>query len=239
MKKLFLSEFAKQIRYVNRYQGVHFLLWRFLVWLLSPLGGLKMVSLYRKGLSQTIPKYPAKIDLEIGEATEADIEQVYRIWKELPDKITDENTLQEFRIAIIKQLKYIRLGYWKCFVGKIREKVVHYNWIFLRRAPSASEDGRFVRLSDDEAHLNIAYTRKKWRGHGIHTAVQSEMLRYLKRAGYRTAYTFAPTNNQSSLKTHKRLGWERSGVILRFIPKGKKKARIWRLTGKAGSNFVN
>ena len=229
---------AKRISHIVRYEGIHFLLWRYFVWFVSPLGELKMVSLYRKDLSKTIPKYPAKVDLEIREATDDDIEQVYRIWKELPDKITDEKTLQEFRISIIKQLKYIRLGYWRCFVGRIGEKVVHYNWIFFRVAQSASEDGRLVQLADDEAHLNIAYTRKKWRGKGIHTAVQREMLQYLRESGYRIAYTFGSTNNKPSFKTHNRLGWEPIGIILRFLPRNQKRAKTLTHRGESFSHFL-
>ncbi len=229
---------AKRIRHIIRYEGVHFLLWRYFVWFVSPFGELKMVSCYRKDLTKPIAEYPAKIDLEIGEATDDDIEQVYRIWKELPDKITDENTLQEFRIAIIKQLKYIQLGYWKCFVGRIKGKVVHYNWIFFKVAQSASEDGRLVQLADDEAYLNIAYTREKWRGNGIHTAVQSEMLCYLQRAGYRMVYTFGPSNNKSSFKTHRRLDWERCGMAIRLFPRGQKRSNLWWIRGNPTS-FVS
>lgn len=224
-----------QIRQVIRYEGIFWFLWRYLVWLISPFGELKMVSLYRKDLTRPIAPYRAKVDIEISEATEDDLEQVYRIWKELPDKITDEQSLWTLRKTIARQVKQISLGRMKCFVGRVKGKVVHYNWIYFKKAPSASEDDRFVVLEDVEAHLNIAYTRKKWRGMGFHTAVQSEMLRYLQRSGYRVAYTFAPSHNKSSLKTHERLDWECQGIILRFRPKGSKKDRVWLLKGRSNT----
>jgi len=57
------------------------------------------------------------------------------------------------------------------------------------------------------------------------------VLLFLQQSGYRRVYTLVDTDNKSSQKTHHHLGWEFSGTILYFIPRGAKKAWIWQLNG--------
>ena len=119
-------------------------------------------------------------------------------------------------------------------MGKIGSEIVHYNWIFFHWEESVAGTGRFIYLKDDEALCNDACTVEDWRGKGVHTAVHNQMLSFLKKAGYRRAYTVVRTDNKSSQKTHHRLGWENCGTMLFFIPHGAEKAWIWRVRGTLG-----
>jgi len=188
-----------------------------------------MMSLLTKDLTSPLEKIPTKIDLTICQAAEADIEQLATLIfiqhggsKDQPPFVTQN---------IRRRLSHLfRQGH-RCFLGKINGEIVHYNWIFFHWNESVTNTGRYVILKDDEVLFNDAYTSEEWRGKAIHTIVQYHMLLFVKEAGYRRAYTFAPTNNKSSLKTHHRLQWKRSGIMVYFIPRGQRDAKIWRLRG--------
>lgn len=211
------------------YEGPHFLLWRALVKALSPWGSLGLINLYRKDLAPPLDRIPMKLDLTACQATESDIEQLARLISVRYGRREGDAFLtgQDIRQRIVE---LFRRGH-RCFLGKIGKEIVHYNWIFFHWNESVSGTGRFVRLRDDEALLNDAYTSEQWRGRAIHTIVQHHMLFSLQQGGYRTAYTFVSAKNRSSQKTHHRLRWERSGIMLCFIPHGPKEAKIWRIRG--------
>ncbi len=233
-----IKKLAWWIRNIIRYEGPHFLLWHLTMKCTRPFGRLRMVNLYQKDLTQPLVQFRPKVYIAIGEATDSDIEQVARILLGDPlDKRVEDETYA-YQGQVMHMLKNIRLKRLKCFVGKIGNKVIHYNWIGFNKVRSATETGPFVELKKGQAHLNHAETLTSWRGKGIHTVVQNEMLRYLKESGYHTAYTFVSTTKRSSLKTHQRLGWKRTGVIIYFVPRGKERAYIWCVKGSVGEEFV-
>ena len=229
MEETLPGRYLRRTRETIRYEGPLFLLWRIVVKGVSPWGSLGMMSLLKKDLTRPLEKIPANIDLTICQATEADIEQLATLilfrHRRRRGLAPFMNQALQGKFSIL-----FRQGH-RCFLGKIGSKIVHYNWIFFRWFESVTNTGRFVLLRDDEALLNDAYTLDQWRGRSIHTIVQYHMLLFLQESGYRTAYTFAPTNNKSSLKTHHRLQWKRSGIMVYFIPYGPGKAKIWRLRG--------
>lgn len=229
MEETLPNRYLRRARETIRYEGLHFLPWRVVVKCLSPWGSLGMMSLLRKDLTCPLRKIPMKLDLTVCQATEADVEQLATL---ILIRHSRRRGLAPYMNQVLQDrfCHLFRQGH-RCFLGKIGPQIIHYNWIFFRWFESVTNTGRFVLLRDDEALLNDAYTLDQWRGKAIHTIVQYHMLRFLQEAGYRMAYTFAPTNNKSSLKTHHRLSWERSGIMLYFIPHGAGEARIWRLRG--------
>ena len=229
MEETLPGRYLRRARETLRYEGLHFLLWRVVVKGLSPRGSLGMMSLLRKDLTRPLKKIPMNLDLTVCQATDADIEQLATL---ILIRHGRRKGLAPFMNQVLQERfsNLFRQGH-RCFLGKIGPQIVHYNWIFFRWFESVTNTGRFVLLRDDEALLNDAYTSEQWRGKAIHTIVQHHMLLFLKKSGYRTAYTFAPTNNKSSLKTHHRLRWERSGIMVYFIPHGASEAKIWRLRG--------
>lgn len=88
-----------------------------------------------------------------------------------------------------------------------------------------------LRFQADEAICNDGYTEEAWRGKGVHTAVNSQMLRFLKHSGFRRAYTSVGADNKSSRKALDRIGWEAYGTLLYFIPWIGHKAWRCRLKG--------
>lgn len=214
-------------RNTYRYDGFAFLPWKLAVEALSPLGFLSLVSFYQKDLTKPLKAPSAKADLTVCQARGADIEALATIvYKRYCQGESNEN-FRSWRIQA-KIFDLLRRGH-ICFLGKIGGKVVHYNWIFFHW--NVTIPGRYIHLKGDEALLNDAYTIEAWRGKAIHTLVQYHMLSHLQKAGYRRAYTFAYTDNRSSLKTHDRLGWERTGLILHFVTQDSNWSKLWRIRG--------
>ncbi len=229
MKETLPGRYLRRAKETIHYEGPHFLLWRVLVKGLSPWGTLGLMTLLRKDLTRPLKKIPTRSDLTVCQATEADIKKLATLIHiqhragTAPASSLDQGLQQ--RLSDLFQKGH------RCFLGRIGGEIVHYNWIYFCWNESVTHTGRFVVLKDDEALLNDAYTLGRWRGKAIHTIVQYHMLRFLKEAGFRMAYTFALTTNKSSLKTHERLRWERSGIMLYFIPRRPIDAKIWRLLG--------
>ncbi len=207
-----------------RYEGLHILLWRALKLCSRPLGHLELETFYQKDLTEPLKEIRAKADLTVTQATESDIDELTAL--ELSGTRPRPFQDQSIRASIIQ-----RFGRGsKCFVGKIGTEIVHYNWITFHRKKWLAES-YFIHLRDDEAFCHSGYTSEAWRGRNIHAAVNNQMLHFLQRAGYRKAYTNANTDNKSSQKALPRVGWQISGIVFYFIPRGAEKAWIWRING--------
>jgi hypothetical protein len=195
----------------------------------SPFGSLGLLNFFQKDLTKPLREIRAKVELTVGQATESEIDQL--------------TNLVEMRYANSRSLEwYSKLGIretiqqrfqrgCKCFVGKIGNEIVHYNWIFFHSEETEPGLGRFLLMKDDEALCNDGFTSEAWRGRSIHTKVNNEMLRFLQQTGYRRVYTIAGTQTKSSQKGLYRVGWEYSGTMLFFIPRGAQEGRIFRLRG--------
>jgi len=208
----------------------HILLWRMLRMCIFPLGVMGLTTFCEKDLTQPLREIRAKVPLNIGQATESDIEQLVTLTKIRygPAK----NMLGQYKNRGIRDtiLERFQQGH-RCFVGKIGTEIVHYNWVFFHRKESVAGTGRFITLRDDEALMDDAYTAEACRGKAIHTAVHNQMLLFLQQTGYRKAYTVVNSDNKSSQKTHRRLGWKISGTMFYFIPRGTEKAWICPING--------
>lgn len=211
---------------IIRYEGLHYFLLQAVTRFMAPVGQLGLKALCQKDLTRPLKEIRAKVDIIASRATEKDIEQITA----LVVKRWGPKARKDYGILRDDILRKLRRGS-MCFVAKIGTKIVHYNWIFFKSIEPLTGVGPCIQLNDDEALCDDAYTEEAWRGKAIHTAIQYEMLLFLKKAGYRRIYTPAGLNNKSSLKTHHRLGWEFSGTMLYFVPHGSKWAWVWRIKG--------
>jgi hypothetical protein len=199
-------------------------LWRALVKCASPVGELGLSRLYAKDLSHPLTEVPAKVAVDIGLATEAELEQVAQMMATgtgLPDpRIVHER---------------LRHGA-RCFVARMDGIVVHSNWLIFDRMQYWLDDDVGHLLGPDEVYCTDGNTIEAARGRAIHTEVLYRMLLFLQQAGYRRAYTIADHANQDSWKTHVRLHWQLSGLALHFRPRTSGKLRlavlVWGLAGK-------
>jgi len=224
MERSLLRWYWRQVSDTLRYEGLHILLWRIPRWCLSPLVDLGFINFYQRDLTQPLGEIRARVDLNVTQANESDTDQIASLEitgsrpRPLRERTIRDTILQRFRRGS------------KCFVGKIGTEVVHYNWISFHRREVIGKT-RIIELRDDEAFCHSGLTSEAWRGKAIHGAVNNQMLLFLQEAGYRRAYTHANMDNKSSQKALPRLGWELSCTLLYFLPRGAKRAWIWRLKG--------
>jgi hypothetical protein len=225
-----LQRYRKKIRDTYRYEGLRFLIWRISTWCLAPLGSLYVVWLCKKDLREPLEDIDKKIPVEVVQATEADLETIAAmVARRLGTTQAGSGWYRQHGIrgTIIERFQHGD----KCFLGKVSQEVVHFNWIFFNRAEPISATGRSICLKADEAMCNDGFTEEAWRGKSVHRIVNHEMLRFLKTSGYRTALTSVGADNLVSQKALRRIGWEFSTLMLCIIPRGSSKERIWQFNG--------
>jgi GNAT superfamily N-acetyltransferase len=83
------------------------------------------------------------------------------------------------------------LGLWEGEVG-------HISWLFA--SPDRGRRLRLVRLGPRDVELDGAFTFRSFRGRGLMSVVEREMLRDAKRDGARVAYTHVEEDNLASIK---------------------------------------
>jgi hypothetical protein len=212
-----------------RYEGPHYVFLRALPVCFSPLGTLGLLNFFQKDLTEPVREIQAKVEITVSQATESDIDQITMLVKR---RYAHSGTLEWYSKLGIRDtiLERFQRGC-KCFVAKIGEEIVHYNWIFFQREEVDPGTGLFIYLKDDEALCNDGSTSEAWRGKSIHTAVNNHMLRFLQRTGYRKAYTIVASQHKSSQKGLYRVGWTYSDSLLYFIFHRTKKCLKWRIRG--------
>jgi len=211
-----------------RYEGFPFLVWHILKFCLRPLGHLGNATFYQIDLTQPIPEIPAKVDLTIGPAVESDVDQLVNL---VAQRFGPAKDLQRYtRLGIRETITERFQRGCKCFVGKIGTRIVSYNWIFFGWEESFHGSGCFIHLKKDEALMDEAFTLEELRGKAIHVALHTQMLLFLKRAGYQRSYTISGSP-RSPTNVFKYVPWKVTGAMLHFIPRGGEKAWKWRTKG--------
>lgn len=225
-----LQRYQKNIRDTYRYEGLFFLMWRILTWCLAPLGFLSVVWLCKMDLREPLEDIEKKIPVEVVLATEADLEAIAAMVSRRQG-LTQSGSGWYRKLGIRETIiERFHQGAW-CFLGKVDQEVVHFNWIFFDRAKPISPAGRYIYLKADEAMCNDGFTEEVWRGKSVHRIVNHEMLRFLKVTGYRTAFTAVGADSLVSQKALRRNGWEFSSLMLCIIPRGSSKEWIWQFDG--------
>jgi GNAT superfamily N-acetyltransferase len=168
----------------------------------------------RRDLAAPIPDYSARAPIQVAEATPDDIGEVASI--RLPDLWLRD--LYERRLARGQ----------RCFVARVDDTIVGSNWLSTKML---YDEGRLVRLADDEVYSNEVFTAPAWRGMGIHGHLLHDMLDTARREGYRVAYTTAQVFRRRSMKGANHFDWERSGYFCTVRRFGGRAPWIVRLTG--------
>jgi hypothetical protein len=208
-----------------RHQVVYLLAWKALKKALSPVAKPELAVLYRMDLSKNIFPRPARIPLRVEPAVPEDLRRLAVLMVE--DWGWEVRRIPEMEAAVRARLDRGEI----CFVARSGAEIAHVNWISFQSQKSFA--GRFILLQPDEAYCGGAYTPEAWRGKGLHSAVNSAMLRYLKEHGFRTAYTWANLFNRSSRKAFVPIGWEKHGLVFAVEFHRLRRSRILCLAGSA------
>jgi len=168
--------------------------------LLRPLGYLEFTDVYTFALEQEPPAVTLKPGYSILKAGAAEIDEIVA---GLP---RDEPA------GVLRTL--FAQGH-HCFVAKFDGRVVAYNWIALSTVQE--EEYRCTPAPDEAICLN-AYTAPEHRGKGLHYALLLSMLHFARSEGKTIAYTAVSLLNETSWKTHVRMGWRLAFTICYFRP---------------------
>lgn len=199
-----------------RHEGLSVLLWQGLRLALSPIASLDLVTFYKCDLTQAISELAARAPVTIGMATEADMA-----------RLAGMMTLSLSADPLMERLRRGDV----CFLAKVEGQIAHFNWInFHDLACGPLAPDVRIPLRDGEAYTYDGHTVVPWRGTGIHGAVNSRMLLFLKETGYCKAYTWAKTDNLRSRKGLRPL-WKTTGTFLSLRPRRTGRVFVVRLSG--------
>ena len=168
--------------------------------LLRPLGYLEYTDVYTFELQAELPEVRLKPGYTIVQANAADIDEIAA------------NLPRDEPAGVLGTL--FAQGH-HCFVAKFGGRVVAYNWIAF--TPVQEEEYACTPAPEEAICLN-AYTAPEHRGKGLHYALLLSMLHFAKRSGKTLAYTAVSLLNETSWKTHVRMGWRLAFTIWYFRP---------------------
>ena len=196
-----------------RHGVLHLQLLRLGVWLLSWFGHARLIFVCRRDLGKPIPHWEAQVPITISRAVPDDAEEIAAL-----DPEDDEDDVPVYRARLERGDQ--------CFIARIDGRIVACNWIRLKAAFSFTD----IRVADNEIYMTDGYTAPEYRGKRIHAAMNAAMLRYAKEQGFKASYSILMAGNTNSWITMPRVGWELSGAVVSFEPKGGRE-RFWCIKG--------
>ncbi len=236
-----LRRYYRETRDTLRYHGLLVLLYKILIKCASPFARVGIDILFYMDLSEPLSEKHARIEIDIREASEAEIERLVRVQYGTPlpldARLSDDEEYEEAlrtRQRAVYRERYaedLRIGD-KCFVARVGEEIVHINWSRYPRAHPVP--GCVFDLAPDEVFTTDAFTPDEWRGKSIHTAVLNAMLRFAQGIGRRKAYTSTGLEATGSRRGLLRLGWKPIGTLLYVIPRRFGRTYLIRLQGDLG-----
>lgn len=222
-----------------RYQAFYVLCWRAFIKLISPLVKIDYQILYELDLTKPFKVHQARIDCEISQATEKDIDEILDMQMELlpPEAMARMSDAEELQYATFCRARekahdtYVRamLAGERCFVARVNGRIAHSNWI--RFHDNGWMEGRPVGLLPGEVYSTDGFTAEAWRGQRLHEAVATYQLNVCKELGCHHAYTITDLTKAGSRRGVLRIGWLRRGTILYVTPRLLGRTWLFRVSG--------
>jgi RimJ/RimL family protein N-acetyltransferase len=162
-------------------------------------------------LNEKIQGIEPKIKVSIKEASVADLDKL--------KDIAEGNKLDIFK-------KRFERGE-MCFIATSRDKIAYYGWMGFG---DEYEDNCQINVKlnkKEEAYWFDCWTVPEYRKMGLHTAVTTKALIYLKDRGYKKVSSFITTKNAPSLKAFWKIGFKNKKIVT-FIELFGLKFHIWR-----------
>jgi len=240
------TEFRTHIRSAIedlRFQGTEVFAWKLLLKMLSPVAAMSHQILFDYDLTTPIAPCPARVDCEIGPATEAEIEEIVAArfpafspadFAGLPDDreyliAYTERELARFEETFRRRcIQWMRTGE-QCFIARVGGRIVHSNWIRFDWCKPAPE--RPILLRPGEIYMTEAHTVDDMRGKAIHGAVNAAMLIHAQQLGCKRAYTITDLTKAASRRGVVQVGWKYRGNHLFASLRGLDRTWIIRLGG--------
>lgn len=152
--------------------------------------------IFHYDLSMPVPDFRADVPVEMKEASPAEVEEAAR----LADPVLAEKFAARLADGMV------------CYVAKVDGRVIAYNWARYR---TGEDEGDTIVLGSREVYTTDAFTAPEFRGRKVHTQTLAFIMQTAKAEGYSDIWTLVSARRRNSWKTHIRLGWRRSGIVLR------------------------
>lgn len=197
--------------------------------ILSPLGELLVFSYCRYDLAEPIELHDARIDINIGPLPLDQLDELVPIVWDSYHPARQQLDGSAKTVAALVRTRYATGA--TCFVARRDGRIVHYNWVFEQVFEGAEA---VIELGPGEAHCDNGFTTVDSRGKGVHAAVNSRMLQFLRERGNHVAYTRFTTDNVSSKKALQKVGWDFYGELAVFTPRWSSRVFTKTLRGPLG-----
>ena len=176
------------------------------VWTASGPKGL--VKALRSRAWQRLRLVQFRIDLDAWEPGSPPIPSL-EIRKGLPELIGfREHAGSELPVQFFQDEMH---GATRPYLGLWQGEVGHISWLFTSGGRGRSLN--LVRLGPGDFELDGAFTFRAFRGKGLLSAVEREMLRDAKREGAHVAYTHVEADNVASIKGVLKTGFKPHGIV--------------------------
>lgn len=149
-----------------------------------------------RSLEKPIREVEPRIKVTIREATEDNLDKF--------KGIVNERKLELFR----ERFKKDRI----CFIALKQKKIAYFGWISLEDEYESNCQIK-VKLNEREAYWFDCYTVPEYRQNGLHTALTTKALIYLKNKGYKKVLMLVWNNNIYSRKAFREVGFEGKKII--------------------------
>jgi RimJ/RimL family protein N-acetyltransferase len=176
------------------------------VW--SASGPVGLVGAVRSRTWQSKRFVQFRIDLEAWEPGPRPTPPL-EVWKGLPELVRfREHANEALPVQFFQDEMH---GAARPYLGVWQGEVGHISWLFTAEGRGRRID--LVHLGPGGVELDGAYTFRAFRGKGLLTVVEREMLRDAKRDGATIAYTHVEEDNIASIKGVMRTGFVPNGIV--------------------------
>ena len=152
--------------------------------------------IYECSLEKSIHRVEPKIKVIIREAAEDDLDK-FKV-------IVNKKKIEIFR----KRFKKNRI----CFIALDQNKITYFGWISFEDEYETNCQIK-VKVNEKNTYWFDCYTVPEYRQNGLHSAVTTKALMYLKDKGCKKVLTLVMKNNIYSRKAFRKVGFEEKKIV--------------------------
>ena len=200
---------------------------------IAPWGDLCRALLLERSLVDPVvlKRPPTQIDMRL--ATADDIDMICALYKDDPWLWLGSET-QSWEAGRSLYSDRLSRGE-RCYLAFVAGELGHINWTCYRWGDALP--GRPLWLGPGEVYTTDALTPVKFRGRGLHAHVLGTMLNDARDLGARHAYTLGQVDRPDALKGLYALGWQETGQVTYFQPRGSDRAYVLSRRGNTAPLF--
>jgi hypothetical protein len=167
-------------------------LWKTLFWIYFSYLKVNRFLLYKKDLSEGIPKIENPNKVIIEKTSIQDLEHIRVSGRKLP---------MEFYCDVIE-------GANTCFIAFVHGAPAHIMWVYF-----GGDKSRFFKLGEKEAELCYAITLPEYKGLGIYPIMATSICNWLVENKYQKVFGSIHEENVAAIKSIERSGFKKIGEV--------------------------